>query len=369
MKRCRRIRIHRLCACLALAACALTGAPVAADADTVSAWVELHPETVYAGERFALYIAIRSRGVQVGHDFQLSGLPEQDRFERLGSFAEMPIERTQQDGLVTETRRYRVRARAPDPGTITVAPILELALVRRRAMGWGSVREMTRQRVAVDPAELTVRPLPPVPEDLHFSGAVGRFTLTVEAAPLELAPGDLLTVRSRIAGDGALDPVDPPRIDAAPGFQRYAPRRIATEHGALFEQTLIPRTTNATALFFVTFTFFDPHAGTYRTVRSGPERLTFRPETVTQIDLFQPDADDAVDTTVEQREAGIVRMRAARRGTHLALPVRRAAHVAPGSAALLLFELPAGTPVRALARQADWLRIEAGRKRGWIQIP
>jgi hypothetical protein len=42
-----------------------------------------------------------------------------------------------------------------------------------------------------------------------------------------------------------------------------------------FEQTLIPQDTNALAIASVSFSYFDPGTGTYKTLRRGPFRLSF----------------------------------------------------------------------------------------------
>ncbi len=346
-----------------LAGVILITAPAAARGSDsmLSASLEARPSSVYTHEPFELLLSIRSRGVQLGHEITISGLPDASRLKGLERFEELPMERTQRDGRVTETRHYRARVRAPSAGTLWLAPAVHLTLVQREQSGWGSIQRLTAHRLDIDPVELTVKPLPPAPADVAFSGAVGRFALHVDVTPRELAVGDLLTVRSRITGSGYLETADPPSIDESPAFRRYPPRRVPHEQEAVFDQTLVPLGTNATAVPPVRFTYFDPRRDSFQTVTSDAVPLTFRDETVTEVSTFRPDEappPPADDTSV---------LRHARRGQRVDLPAARTAHAAPGSEALVLFDLPAGSPVRVLERHRDWLRIATGQKRGWIQ--
>ena len=122
---------------------------------------------------------------------------------------------------------------------------------------------------------LTVKPLPAEGRPDRFGGAVGSFLVSAEASPRTLDTGAVMKLALRIKGQGNLTLFATPRL-ALDGFHVYgttddrsAPRRTIT-------YDLAPlRAVNAVPA--VPFSFFDPKAGAYRTVRTEPIPLEVRP--------------------------------------------------------------------------------------------
>jgi len=144
-----------------------------------------------------------------------------------------------------------------------------------------------------EPITLTVKPLPREGRPEDFRGAVGQFELEASAAPEKVRAGDPVTVTMMISGRGNLDSVAVPEIPAGDEFQTYAPEvetrkdvrngRIGGEK--IFKQVLIPLTAEVEELPSVSFSFFDPERGEYRTlsrppmaieVEAAPDRETLR---------------------------------------------------------------------------------------------
>lgn len=132
--------------------------------------------------------------------------------------------------------------------------------------------------VRSDPLTLHVLPLPNDGKPADFSGAVGRFTLDVTAAPTQLNAGDPITLRMNLHGTGSLTDANPPFVTNTQNFRTYD-ARPAKADGALkaFEQVLIPNDARVHAIPPVRFSFFDPRARQYRTVQSQPIALVVRP--------------------------------------------------------------------------------------------
>jgi len=168
-------------------------------------------------------------------------------------------------------------------GTLSVGP-LEGGIV----LGSGDIFSLgpppRRVSLPVPAQKFEVSPLPSrgVPPD--FNGAVGNFTLSVTAGPTNVAVGDPLTVRIRIAGEGRLDSLTLPEQSAWHDLKSYPPSAkvesqnpLNIEGAKVFEQVVIPQNAELKALPPVSFSFFDPSQKTYRTLTQPEIPLRIRP--------------------------------------------------------------------------------------------
>ncbi len=129
-----------------------------------------------------------------------------------------------------------------------------------------------------EPISLTVKPLPQEGRPGNFRGAVGDFSLQVSAAPEKVRAGEPVTVTMKVSGRGNLDSVAVPVIPTGDEFQTYDPEvetRKDVRQGKLggekiFKQVLIPLTAEVKEIPPVSFSFFDPGRGEYRTVTGQP---------------------------------------------------------------------------------------------------
>jgi BatD DUF11 like domain len=145
-------------------------------------------------------------------------------------------------------------------------------------------RPAQRVGLVLEPVSFQVSPLPSenVPPD--FKGAVGNYSLSVSAGPTNLAVGDPLTVRIRVAGQGQLDGISLPEQTAWREFKTYpststvaAPSELHVEGTNIFEQIVVPQNTGIKALPSVAFSYFDPAQKSYRSIKSEAIPLTVRP--------------------------------------------------------------------------------------------
>jgi oxygen tolerance protein BatD len=124
-----------------------------------------------------------------------------------------------------------------------------------------------------DPATVEVKPLPPnAPAD--FSGAVGTFTMKVDAKPKTAQVGDPITVTATIIGRGNFDRVTAPVLSDENGWHTYPPSSnfkqdddVGISGTKTFETVLSAKDRKDKLPPFV-FTFFDPVKETYVTLRS-----------------------------------------------------------------------------------------------------
>ncbi len=126
--------------------------------------------------------------------------------------------------------------------------------------------------------QIEVQPLPAPGRPAEFTGAVGRFQLSVEAQPTQVAVGDPVTLRVLVEGEGNIAAVQPLPVDAPAGVKLYDPKveeEERTTNGVyggrrLFEYILIPEQGGTLNIPPLRFAYFDPHQGRYEVLASAP---------------------------------------------------------------------------------------------------
>jgi hypothetical protein len=123
------------------------------------------------------------------------------------------------------------------------------------------------------PGTLEVKPLPPNAPP-GFSGAVGSFTLKVEAKPKEAQVGDPITVNATLTGRGNFDRVTAPTLENASGWHQYPPSDSFKQDddvgisGTKTFETVLSAKERKDKLPRMVFTFFDPVKEQYVTLKS-----------------------------------------------------------------------------------------------------
>ncbi|MBI3881962.1 MAG: protein BatD [Verrucomicrobia bacterium] len=136
---------------------------------------------------------------------------------------------------------------------------------------------------------LRVLPLPTNGAPADFTGSVGQFTLTMTAAPTNVAVGDPVTLKIRVAGKGSLDAITLPSFENWQNFRAYPPTMkvepaddLGIQGEKQFEVVVLPLSQSVHALPPLAFSFFDPETRGYRTATAPPVKLTVRPSEGTQ---------------------------------------------------------------------------------------
>lgn len=280
------------------------------------AWSELlfaklwiSPTNLYSQQYFDIYVSVYSRGLNLASDLSLMNMPGAGL--SLQPFQELASTREAVRDQIYDVRRFRCKAQALTAGAFKLAPTLRVALIvpreRRRRGGFfddpffDSPLDAIFGRAQAQPVDLTPPPVdlvvnPPPAEDqpAGFSGAVGQFSFDVELKPREVSAGDPVTLSLQISGEGNLENVSAPQVVAGDAFKVYEPRLVSKNvDGAratgtkLFEQVLIPRSTQATNLPALAFSYFDPAKAAYETVRRGPFALVVHPSSNVAAKLIQ----------------------------------------------------------------------------------
>jgi hypothetical protein len=129
------------------------------------------------------------------------------------------------------------------------------------------------------PLSFTVVPLPAENRPQGFAGAVGSFTLDLQASPDRLEIGDPLTLTMTIAGTGNFDTVTAPRLSSSEGLKEYPPTatlkpgQTPYQGKKIFEQAVVVTDPAVRRLPPVAFSFFDPQRRSYQTLFTDPVDL------------------------------------------------------------------------------------------------
>lgn len=404
----------------ALGLLAMLTAPVQAQTasqQSVSATVTSTRTRVYENEIFSMTLNIVAVGVGLGAINYTPG-PETS-FLEYGDFKELADKETMRSGIVTRVRRFRCAVRAIKPGAARVAPRLMVRIVTRRRTAQGSMQQETSRQVPVTPLAVTVLPVPDRGRPANWSKAIGAFGFKVSATPRDVSVGDIVTLKMEISGKGYRDGMVPPGVSPGRHFKAYDSKQVSDDGNAIvFEQVIIPQSTNAVSIPAVGFCFFNPLTGDYHTARKGPFHLVFHEKTVRETAVFRP------DETMAEKPVGLAHALGRRResirrivailGAGLALALASVAVVrfiqrrwqpaiaalvagavvcvvsvwvtqsgffetdsartsceldarlAPSEAAMPLFAIGKGTEVRVLEATRSWTRIRRGRDSGWV---
>jgi hypothetical protein len=177
-------------------------------------------------------------------------------------------------------------------GTLNFGPCVikaQLVVPRKNRGGWpfgdsmfdemmGRV-EVREVPVTIDAVPVEVLPLQEEGRPADFTGAVGQWNLEVTAKPTDVAVGDPITLTMKISGTGNIDTVATPQLKLSDNFKTYDPtskttkNELSTTGERVFQQVLIPKSTEATELPEVRLSYFDPAGKTYKTAAQGPIKL------------------------------------------------------------------------------------------------
>ncbi len=128
---------------------------------------------------------------------------------------------------------------------------------------------------------LKVQDLPESGKPDDFSGAVGTFSLAVNAQPTTVRIGDPITLKMKIQGTGNFDRVHAPVFPENSNWKTYPPSSQTADADSgkgkkEFEQAIIPVNPQIKAIPPLHFSYFDPQARSYVTLSSDPVPITLQ---------------------------------------------------------------------------------------------
>jgi len=203
----------------------------------------------------------------------------------VGQSAEPTQGQTQVGGVPYNLVVFRTSVTPARSGELTLGPVecdltLLIPVQRRDAFfdpfGMFSSHQRRRTKLQSEPVTMRVSPLPTENVPPSFTGAVGAFSMTVSAAPTNVAVGDPITVKVNISGRGRLDAFKLPEQSHWRDFNKYEATKKIDGADALglagtvaFEQVITPQNHEVRLLSPLEFSFFDPEQKQYCTL-TGP---------------------------------------------------------------------------------------------------
>lgn len=136
-------------------------------------------------------------------------------------------------------------------------------------------RDVATPAASVDVASL------PAGAPAGFGGAVGQFAMSAAPVARAVAAGDPVQIRVSVAGTGNVATLDAPALRPPPGVDAFRPRDEATVDRSgsevrgdkTFTYTLVPQGGGRFDVPPAVWSYYDPEAGEYRTLRTDTLRL------------------------------------------------------------------------------------------------
>lgn len=126
---------------------------------------------------------------------------------------------------------------------------------------------------------LDVKPLPAQDRPAEFNNAVGSFTLAGELNKSDVATGDAVSLRVRLAGRGNLKEIPDIPLPALPDLTIYSSKREDNVHPVegdqiggekVWEYVIVPKAPGDHTIPALSFSYFDPERESYETVTTSP---------------------------------------------------------------------------------------------------
>jgi len=252
---------------------------------------------VFLGEPLTVELQIAFReGIQNFGNFQLTSMPTEGFTASKnvqGQQRRMQIGNTVYTIVPLYFALLPIKTGPLTIGPITASVVVELPSNNRRRdpfldqFGFRSFFggiEQKQLTLAAEAVPVQSLPLPTKNVPPNFNGAVGSYTLAVNAGPTNVATGDPITVRVQISGRGSLSALSLPDQPEWRNFKTYPPTanvetsdQLGLQGTKTFEQVVTPESTEIHELPAFSFSFFDPEAKAYRTLTAQPVALTVRP--------------------------------------------------------------------------------------------
>jgi len=251
-------------------------------------WVVLPKTNLYLNEpivaEFRIYVRSDIRRVdnpqQVmpeGNGLTFSELVAGQRYNRRvgnATFTVIPI-----SAAITPIKIGTVSIK-PIDGTIVLNNLSPIERV------WGDAANPVRVPLTSPQMDLQVSPLPTEGAPPGFNGAVGSYTMAVNAGPTNLVAGDPITLRVQISGHGSLDSITFPDQSNWDNFKVYSPTakvnlndQMGLDGNKTFEEIVTPESSDIKSLPPIVFSFFNPDEKKYHTLSNPATPLIVRAAT------------------------------------------------------------------------------------------
>lgn len=224
--------------------------------------LNLAAERVYQGDSIPVTVTLRNTGLKVRNvgypRVAMHGLPPV-------SLGTVEQQGKNDDGI--SLYRFTGKVTPGKAGTFTVGPAHIECEVMETAQGGAAFfggLEPRKVSLASAPVTLIVASLPVTGRPASFSGAVGRFSLSVTTIPARATVGEPVIVTTSIRGAGSLTDAACPVL-AGSNMQSFPVRAMRSTAQLTCEQVVIP--SKVVRFPPVVWSYFDPDAEAYHVLR------------------------------------------------------------------------------------------------------
>ncbi len=236
----------------------------------------------------------------------LSALQLQSDGFTTGNFQQPTQTRTRVENEIYNLAVFKTPVAATKVGSLALGPATcGLKIFSGPRDFFGQFTQTRQVSLRSETQTMQVLPLPEANKPAQFNGAIGNFSMQLSANPTNVAVGDPVTLKIKIAGRGSLDLLSLPSQTEWREFKTYpATSKIESadplglEGTKIFEQVVVPQNSEVKELPQFSFSFFDPEKRIYRTLTQGPIPLIVHPAAATpQPTVFSNNPDTAEKPT------------------------------------------------------------------------
>ena len=175
-----------------------------------------------------------------------------------------------------------------DAESVKVVVNYPLKMRRRQSTMLGRPYEIVESRpisAEIEDPKIVVKGPPTDGRPDTFRGAVGEYTMTITATPMEVSVGDPITLFLRISGTGRMDLLQPPLLaeqeSLTVDFRVPHEDLAGTVQGTVkeFRQTIRAKHDHVDQIPAIRFSYFEPQTERYVTLKSDPIPLTVKEST------------------------------------------------------------------------------------------
>ncbi|MBI4718948.1 MAG: BatD family protein [Planctomycetes bacterium] len=255
--------------------------------------IEVSPTSVYVSQAYTATLTFGIRKVVIdGRTYPLDLLNDVlvQRDSQLSVFAGGSVTKTETrlsdaagQSHVYEVYKVTQEIRADQVGEARVGPVfLRANYPTRLSRGFFNSLEVAAARKESARAEavtVTVKAPPNEGRPADYAGAIGRYTLTVEAKPVHLALGEPITLAIAIRGaplEGVAGPALSRQPELVSRFDFTADELVGDMEGGakVFRRAIFPKQAGTQTVPPLSWSFFDSQAERYVTLTSEPITIT-----------------------------------------------------------------------------------------------
>lgn len=130
--------------------------------------------------------------------------------------------------------------------------------------------------LASKPVTITVKPLPAAGKPISFDGAVGKFTIMATVPQIDISANETVELNVLLKGEGNLPLINAPQVSWPAGIEGFEPivkedidKTVSPISGSkMFQYSFSVKQTGSITIPPVAFSFFDPAANAYKTIKT-----------------------------------------------------------------------------------------------------